>query len=104
MKRLEIIVRDDHVNNVVKAIKKVGVGGVSVSRVQGQGAEEDPLVGQYYTRGCIMTVVDDEKVDPILVAVKKIACTNTKGDGKVFISNVEGIMDICTGESGHKVL
>ena len=104
MKRLDIIVRDNYIDQVVKAIKKIGVGGLSVSQVKGQGAQEDPLVGNYYTRGCIMTVVEDQKVDPILAAVKKIACTNTKGDGKIFISNVEGIMDICTGDSGHKIL
>ena len=104
MKRLEIIVRNDKTDDAVRAIKKIGVGGLTVLQVQGQGSEDMPLVGQYYTRGMIITVVEDSLVDNILTAVGNVACTNTKGDGKVFISNVEEIMDICTKECGHKVL
>ena len=40
----------------------------------------------------------------VLKAVADIACTGTKGDGKVFISNVEEVMDICSKECGHTLL
>ncbi len=104
MKRLDIIVRKDMVDDTIKAIKTVGVGGVSTLQIQGQGSEEQPIVGSNYPRGMIITVVEDSKVNPILVAVGNVACTNSKGDGKVFISNVEEVMDICTKECGHKLL
>ncbi len=104
MKKLEIILRKEKLDDAIKAIKKVGVGGLSVSEVEGQGAEEDPLVGQSYTRSVIMTVVDDDKVNPILKAVGDAACTETKGDGKIFVSNIEEVMDLCTKECGHTVL
>lgn len=104
MKRLDIIVRDEKTNDVVKAIKKLGVGGVSVLKIQGQGSEDDPIVGSYYARGMIITVVSDEKVESILKAVKKTASTKSKGDGKVFISDVNEVMDLATGECGHMVL
>ena len=48
-----------------------------------------PLVGQYYSKEAIVTVVPDSKVDAILDAIAKVACTGTKGDGKVFVTNVE---------------
>ena len=95
MKRLDIIVKCDKVDDTIKAFKVVGVGGVSTLQIQGQGREEQPLVGSY-ARGMIITVVEDSKVKPILAAVGNVACTNAKGDGKVFISNVEEVMDICT--------
>lgn len=104
MKRLDIIVRNEKTNSVVQAIKKIGVGGLTVLQVQGQGAEEDPLVGSYYTRGMILTVVENDKVDKILEAVKNAACTKQKGDGKVFVSDVDEVMDLATGECGHKIL
>ena len=104
MKRLDIIVKTHKVNDIVKAIKAVGVGGVSILKIQGQGSAEEPLVGSNYTRGMIITIVDDSKVNPILTAVGNIACTNTKGDGKVFISNVEEVMDLCSKECEHTVL
>ena len=104
MKKLEIILRKEKLDDAIKAIKKVGVGGLSVSEVQGQGAEEEPLVGKFYTRSMIMTVVEDDKVNPILKSVGDAACTETKGDGKIFISNIEEVMDLCTKECGHTVL
>ncbi len=104
MKRLDIIVKTEKVEDTVKAIKAVGVGGVSILQIQGQGSEEAPLVGSNYARGMIITIVEDSKVSPILTAVGNVACTNTKGDGKVFISNVEEVMDICSKECGHTIL
>jgi len=104
MKKLEIFLRPEKRDAVVQAIKKVGVGGLSISEIQGQGSQEQPLVGQYYTRVLITTVVEDEKINPILKTVGEVACTETKGDGKIFISNIEEVMDICTKECGHTVL
>ena len=104
MKRLDIFLRKEKAADAVKAIKKVGVGGLSILDVQGQGAEEEPLVGDTYTRRLIITVVEDDKVDPILKAVGDAACTSTKGDGKIFISDVSEVMDLCTKECGYKVL
>ncbi len=104
MKKLEIIIRTEKRDAAVQAIKKVGVGGLSVSEIQGQGAQEEPLVGNYYTRALIVTVVEDDKVNPILKAVGDAACTETKGDGKIFVSNIEEVMDLCTKECGYTVL
>ena len=104
MKKLEIILRTEKRDAAIQAIKKIGVGGLSVSEIQGQGAQEEPLVGNYYTRALIVTVVEDEKVNPILKAVGDAACTETKGDGKIFVSNIEEVMDLCTKECGYTVL
>ena len=104
MKKLEIVVREEKLESTIKAIRQIGVGGISVWKVQGQGAEEPPLVGDTYTRSMAIVIVEDEKVDPILKAVADVACTETKGDGKVFVSNIEEVLDICSKECGHKVL
>ena len=98
MKRIEAIVPADKLNDTVKAIKKVGVGGLSVWHVQGQGSADPPLVGQFFSKEAIVTVVDDSKVDDIMSAIANVACTGTKGDGKVFVSSIEQAMDICTKE------
>ena len=72
---------------VVSAIKKNGVGGVTIHQVQGQGAQDPPLVGQYFSKDMIICVVDDPKLDDILDSIANVACTGTKGDGKVFGSS-----------------
>ena len=104
MKKLEIILRKEKLDDAMKAIRKVGVGGLSISEIQGQGSEDAPLVGGFYTRSMITTIIEDEKVNPILKAVGDAACTETKGDGKIFVSDIEEVMDICTKECGHTVL
>lgn len=104
MKRIEAVINPSMKDKVVSAIKKVGVGGVTVSQVQGQGEADPPLVGQYFSKERIVTVVEDSKVDSILDSIAQVACTGSKGDGKVFVSSVEDALDICTKERGDKAI
>jgi len=100
MKKIEAIVQTDAKDAVIAAIKKVGVGGVTVHQVQGQGAQDPPLVGQYFSRDMIICVVDDPKVDDVIDAIANVACTRTKGDGKVFVTDIVDALDICTKKRG----
>lgn len=100
MKKLEVIVRPELRDKTVAAIKKIGVGGVTVHNVQGQGSADPPLVGQYFSKDMIVCVVDDPKLDDILDAISNVACTGAKGDGKVFVTPVEDALDICTKKRG----
>ena len=100
MKKIEAIILPVQRDAVVAAIKKLGVGGVTIHHVQGQGAQDPPLVGQYFSKEMIICVVDDPKVDEILDAIANVACTGAKGDGKVFVTVVEDALDICTKQRG----
>ena len=100
MKKIEAIVPSGTKDAVVAAIKKVGVGGVTIHQVQGQCAQDPPLVGQYFSRDMIICVVDDPKLDDVINAIANVACTGTKGDGKVFVTNIVDALDICTKKRG----
>ena len=100
MKKIEAIVQTGLRDKVVSAIKKNGVGGVTIHQVQGQGAQAPPLVGQYFSKDMIICVVDDPKLDGILDSIANVACTGTKGDGKVFVTTVDDALDICTKKRG----
>lgn len=104
MKRIEAFVQPGMKDKVVSAIKKVGVGGITIWQTEGQGAAEPPLVGQYFSKEATVTVVPDSKVDAILDAISNVACTGSKGDGKVFVTNVENALDICTKEKGESAI
>lgn len=104
MKRIETIVQPGMRDKVVGVIKAVGVGGITVWHTQGQGAADPPLVGQYFSKEAIVTVVPDSKVDAVLDAIANVACTGSKGDGKVFVTNVENALDICTKEKGESAI
>ncbi len=104
MKRIEAVVTPIMRDKVVSAIKKVGVGGVTVWHAEGQGKADPPLVGQYLTRSLIVAVVEDSNVNQVLDSISKVACTGTKGDGKVFVSQIDEVLDICTKEKGSKAI
>jgi len=104
MKKLETIVRTEKKDAVIDAIKKQGVGGLTVIETRGQGKGDAPLVGEDWSGHLIVTVVEDAKVDAVLKAIADVACTREKHDGKIFISNVEDVLDICTKERGEQSL
>ena len=104
MKRLDIIVKLDKVNSVIEAITKVGVGGMTVIHARGQGTTDPPLVGQSYSREVVIVIVDDSKVNKLKSAISNAACTKLRGDGKIFISNVEEASDICSGNTGTNAI
>ncbi|MFB5630033.1 MAG: P-II family nitrogen regulator [Nitrosopumilaceae archaeon] len=104
MKRIDAIISPKMLEPVIKALRKVGVGGFSVMDAEGQGSAEPPLVGEFFDRKIVMVVVDDDKADDIMEEIAKTACTGTKGDGKIFISNVEESTDICSKEKGIHTL
>ena len=100
MKKIEAIVQCSVKDAVIAAIKKVGVGGVTDYLVQGHGAQDPPLVGKSFSKSMILCVIDDPKLDDILDAIASVACTGTKGDGKVFVTTVDDAFDICTKQRG----
>jgi len=100
MKKIEAIVQPGTRDAVIAAIKKVGVGGVTVHQVQGQGTQDPPLVGQYFSRDLIICVIDDPKLDEVLDAIANVACSGTKGDGKVFVTTIDDALDLCTKKRG----
>ena len=104
MKRLDIIVKPDKMNSVMEAIIKVGVGGLTVLNARGMGTADPPLVGESYSRKIIVVIVDDSKVDKLRSAITDAACTKLKGDGKIFVSNVENAFDICSGSTDSNVI
>jgi len=104
MKRIETVVQPGMKDQVVSAIKKVGVGGLTAWHTQGLGAADPPLVGQYFSKDVIVTVVPDSKVGAVMDAIANVACTGSKGDGKVFVTNVEDALDICTKEKGESAI
>lgn len=100
MKKIEAIVRSGLREDIVTAIKKKGVGGVTIHQVQGQGSQDPPLVGQFFSSDMIICVVDDLKLNDVLETITDIAGTGTKGDGKVFVTTVDEALDICTKKRG----
>lgn len=108
MKRIIAIVRPERLEKLKDALFAAGVNGMTVSQVNGCGNQHG---WKEYYRGTEVLlnmvpkvqfdiVVDDEEVDPIVEVIQDAARTGEVGDGKIFISAVEEVIRIRTGERG----
>lgn len=100
MKRIEAVVQSEVSRQVVTAIRSTGVGGVTLIESLGQGAGDRPEIGgkqiEFNSTDVIITVVNDSNVESVVSAIMDVAHTGQKGDGKIFISNIEESFDIST--------
>lgn len=100
MKRIETVVQSEVSRQVVKAIRNTGVGGVTLIESLGQGGGERPEIAgkqiEFNSTDVIITVVNDSQLDSVVSAIMDTAHTGQKGDGKIFITNVEESYDIST--------
>ena len=100
MKRIETVVQSEISRKVVKAIRETGVGGVTLIESLGQGAGDRPEIGgkqiEFNSTDVIVTVVNDSEVDSVVSVIMDTAHTGQKGDGKIFVTNVEESFDIST--------
>lgn len=112
MKKVELIVRPSLAQGVIDALEKAGAGGMTVTQVDGCGKQKGQT-GIY--RGTefsirlrpkvkIETVVPDDRVEEIVAKATEVARTGEVGDGKVFISPVETVVRIRTGERNADAL
>jgi nitrogen regulatory protein P-II 1 len=114
MKRIEAFVKTDRTSLVVDSIKKTGSKGLTVFSAKGQGAGARPVVemsrgtkrqvAEYNEIDCIVTIVDNSKVDDIITAIVNAAGTGNKGDGKIFVSDIEDVVDIGSKQKGSTAL
>lgn len=108
MKRIEAIVQSEVSKQVVRAIRDAGVGGVTLIQSLGQGAGERPEIGghqiEFNSTDVIVTVVQDSIVSSVVSAIMDVAHTGEKGDGKIFVSNVEESYDISTKEKSAELI
>lgn len=111
MKRIEAIIQNDKQKAVIDSLIDAGVGGLTITRSLGRGAGERPRIGgldgqeiQYNAVDTIVTVIDDSKVDDVISAILKAGYSGTKGDGKIFISNIDDVIDIYSKGKGQKAL
>ena len=112
MKKIEAIIRPEKVDDVRKAIEAVGYPGITITEAQGHGKQKGVVQqwrGETYRveflpKVKLELVVGDADVEKIVQAIIKSAKTGSVGDGKIFVSDVEEVIRIRTGETGESAL
>jgi len=108
MKLITAVVKPFKLDDVKDALKEAGITGITVSEVRGfgrQGGHTETYRGAEYKidfvpKVSIEVVVDDSVVDGAVEAIKSGAATGKIGDGKIWVSDVDRIVRIRTGEEG----
>lgn len=112
MKRVEAIVRLERLDAVKSALASVGHRGITVCEVEGHGTqrgihqtwEGEEYVADLLPKVSVVAVVHDHETNDVVDAVVKAARTERFGDGKVFVSTIEDVIRVRTGESGAEAL
>ncbi|MEM9041080.1 MAG: P-II family nitrogen regulator [Actinomycetota bacterium] len=112
MKLVTAIVKPFKLDDVKDALKDAGIAGITVSEVRGfgrQGGHTETYRGAEYKidfvpKVSIEVVVDDGSVDAAVDAIKTGATTGKIGDGKIWVSDVDRVVRIRTGEEGAEAI
>ncbi|EQB11474.1 nitrogen regulatory protein P-II 1 [Sphingobium lactosutens DS20] len=106
MKKIEAIIKPFKLDEVKEALHEVGVSGITVTEAKGFGRQKGhtelyrgaEYVVDFLPKVKLEVVVDDSVADRVVEAISAAAQTGRIGDGKIFISNIEGAVRIRTGE------
>ena len=112
MKKIEAIIKPFKLDEVKDALHEVGITGLTATEVKGFGRQKghtELYRGAEYQvaflpKVKIELVVDDDRVHAVVEAIERAARTGKIGDGKIFISGVEEVIRIRTGERGPGAL
>lgn len=112
MKKIEALIRVEKLDEVRVALEEKGFVGMTVTEVKGRGTQKGILLewraGEYRVEFLpklkLELIVDDLNVDKAIDAIVSSARTGKAGDGKIFVSQIDQVVRIRTGEKGTTVL
>jgi len=112
MKKIEAIIRHFKLEEVKDALTQVGVQGMTVSEVRGFGRQKghkEQYRGAEYTvdflpKAKMEVVVSDEQAATVIETIVRTAGTGQIGDGKIFVTTLDEMIRIRTGERGDAAL
>jgi nitrogen regulatory protein P-II 1 len=112
VKKIEAIIKPFKLDEVKEALQEVGLQGITVLEAKGFGRQKGhtelyrgaEYVIDFLPKVKIEVVLNDDQVDAAIEAIRKAAETGRIGDGKIFVSPVEQVIRIRTGETGAEAV
>jgi len=112
MKKIEAVVKPFKLEDIKEALNEIGVNGITVSDVKGYGRQQGhselyrgaEYVVDFLPKVKLELIVINELVDEVVKTLISSAKTGKIGDGKIFISSVEKVIRIRTGEEDAQAL
>ena len=108
MKKIEAIIKPFKLEDVKDGLGQIGLSGLTVSEVKGFGRQKGhtelyrgaEYVVDFLPKTKIEAAVSDEQLDSVIETISKAAHSGKIGDGKIFVSALEQVIRIRTGETG----
>ncbi len=108
MKKIEAIIKPFKLDEVKEALQEVGLQGITVIEAKGFGRQKGhtelyrgaEYVVDFLPKVKVEVILPEDQIDAAIEAIQKAAQTGRIGDGKIFISSVEQVIRIRTGETG----
>jgi nitrogen regulatory protein P-II 1 len=112
MKKIEAIIKPFKLDEVREALSELGISGLTVTEVKGFGRQKGhtelyrgaEYVVDFLPKVKIEVVLSDDQVDTAIEGIIKAAHTGKIGDGKIFVSPVEHVVRIRTGETNDQAV
>ncbi|MGH1417352.1 MAG: P-II family nitrogen regulator [Hyphomicrobiaceae bacterium] len=112
MKKIEAIIKPFKLDEVKEALQDIGLQGITVIEAKGFGRQKGhtelyrgaEYVVDFLPKVKVEIVLSDDMADKALEAIQKAAQTGRIGDGKIFITSVEDVIRIRTGETGAEAV
>jgi len=112
MKKIEAIIKPFKLDDVREALTEIGVTGMTATEVKGFGRQKGhtelyrgaEYVVDFMPKVKIELIVSDDQTESCLGAITEAARTGKIGDGKIFVSDVERVIRIRTGEEGDEAI
>ena len=109
MKKIEAIVKPFKLDDVKEALNEIGIQGMTISEVKGYGRQKGhkeiyrgaEYVVDFIPKVKIEIIVDSERAGQVVETIQKAANTGKIGDGKIFVTPVEQVIRIRTGEENE---
>jgi len=114
MKKIEAVIRREKFEAVDDALKRIGVGGLTLEEVKGRGRTR--LVTTVHMRGVwtqedeyirhikLEIIAKDNEVGKVVDTILSSATTGSPGDGKIFVSSVDEFLDIGSKQNGDRAI
>lgn len=112
MKKVEAIIKPFKLDEVKESLNEIGIQGITISEVKGFGRQKGhtelyrgaEYVVDFIPKIKLEIIVSDVILPQVVEAIEKSAKTGRIGDGKIFVTNVEEVIRIRTGETGEDAL
>lgn len=112
MTKVDIITSPNKLDDLIEALNKIGITGITVSNVMGFGVQKGhkefyrgmPADVKLLAKVKVEIIVCEVPVDQVVEAAKKALHTGNIGDGKIFVYDVEKVIRVSTGEEDREAL